>query len=90
MHDIINLEKMKTRLLIIIGIIIVASVTVIFATSFSNDKYITVSDNTPEQLKKVLRICTASNVFVGTLSFSYYNDTHKIDTVNCKWIENEN
>jgi len=81
---------MKTRTLIIIGIIIVASVTAIFATSFLNDKNFIISDNTPEQLKTILRICTASNVFVGTVSFSYYNDTHTIDTVNCKWIENEN
>ncbi len=76
---------MKTRLVIIIGIIIVASAATIFATNFLNDKNFTISDNTPEQLKTILRICTASNVFVGTVSFSYYNDTHKIDTVNCKW-----
>ena len=81
---------MKTRLVIIVGIIIVASVTAIFATSFLNDKNFIISDNTPEQLKKILKHCTASNVFVGTVSFSYYNDTYTIDTVNCKWIENEN
>jgi hypothetical protein len=82
---------MKTRVLIIIGIIIaIGIVTMILTMNFSEDKNITVSDNTPEQLKTILRICTASNVFVGTVSFSYYNDTHTIDTVNCKWIENEN
>lgn len=80
---------MKNRLLIIIGIIIVVSVTAIFATGFLNDKNITTSDNTPEHLKGILEHCFGSKVFVGTVSLSYYNDTHTIDTVNCKWIENE-
>lgn len=77
---------MKPRFLIIIGIIIVASVSIIFATSFLNDKNITVSDNTPEHLKRILEHCFGSKVFVGTVNLSYYNDTHSIDTVNCKWV----
>ena len=61
------------------------SVTTIFATNFLNDKNITVSDNTPEHLKGILEHCFGSKVFVGTVGLSYYNDTHSIDTVNCKW-----
>ncbi len=77
--------------MIIIGIIIaIGSVTTILTMNFSEDKNITVSDNTPEHLKGILEHCFGSKVFVGTVSLSYYNDTHTIDTVNCKWIENEN
>lgn len=77
---------MKTRLLIIIGIIIViGSVTTIFAIDFLNDKNITVSDNTKAQLKAILEYCIDSKVLVGTVGLSYYNETHSIDTITCEW-----
>jgi hypothetical protein len=82
-------KKMKTMTLIIIGIVVVASITAIFTTDFLNDKKITASDNTPEQLRTILKHCIDSKIFVGTVSLSYYNDTHKINNVNCKWVENE-
>lgn len=77
---------MKSRLLIIIGILVVmASVTIILTMNFFDDKKTTILDNTPEQLKAVLGHCIDSKDLADVVGLSYYNDTHFIDTITCEW-----
>jgi len=92
---------MKTRLLRIIGIIVVmGSVITILSMIFLDDKKTTVYDNTQEQLEAILEHCIDSKDLVDTIGLSYFNDTHFIDTITCEWqgidkgittkMENEN
>ena len=92
---------MKTRLLLIIGILaVMTSVTTILTMNFLDDKKTTMFDNTPEQLKAILKHCIDSKDLVDTVGLSYFNDTHFIDTIACEWqridkgivteMENEN
>ncbi len=46
-----------------------------------------VSDNTAEQLEAILEHCIDSKDLVDTIGLSYDNGTHRIDTVNCKWVD---
>jgi len=79
---------MKSRLLIIIGIIVVmGSVITILSMTFLDDKKTTVYDNTSEQLEAVLEYCIDSKDLVDTIGLSYFNDTHFIDTNTCNWQE---
>ena len=81
---------MKTRLLIIIGIVVaLGSLTTILAMNFLDDEKTTVSDTSPKQLEAIMEYCIDSKVLVDTVGLSYYNDTHFIDTITCEWQKHD-
>lgn len=49
----------------------------------------TAYDPSSVQLDAILEHCIDSKDLVETIGLSYSNDTHYIDTVNCKWQEIE-
>ena len=82
---------MKTRLLIIIGIVLIISIICIVILNH----YISVQrefelNNTPEQLKEIIDNCncqadperTCEHTFID-----WQNSTHYIDNNICKWQE---
>ena len=77
---------MKTRLLIIIGIIVaLVSMAMILAMNFLDDQKTTAYDSSIEQLEAILEYCIDSKDLVDTIGLAYHNNTHSIDTVTCKW-----
>jgi len=81
---------MKSRVLIIIGIVVaLGSLTTILAMNFLDDEKTTVSDTSPKQLEAILEYCIDSKVLVDTVGLSYYNNTHFIDTITCEWQKHD-
>jgi len=83
---------MKTRFLIIIGVVI-ALVSILVIDYFDKLSFNPFS-NLPYQLQRVLDYCEEkkNGHDMNLIGLHYYNATHYIDNTNCKWdkIENEN
>ena len=47
--------------------------------------FTTIYKSSDKQLEIILEYCIDSKDLIDTVGLSYYNDTHSIDTVNCKW-----
>lgn len=78
---------MKTRLLIMIGIVafvLVGIVSVITVMSFNANENV-VYDGSLQQLEAILSHCVDQKDLIDTAGLAYFNDTHRIDTVDCKW-----
>ena len=81
---------MKTRLLIIIGVIVIGIITalgIIFIFIFDYSPTLPIVKS---QLQMVIDYCNDTSQVKNAILYYHSNDTHSIDNIDCKWKLHQN
>ena len=81
---------MKTRLLIIIGVIVIGIITVLGIMFIFNFDYSPTMPIVESQLQMVIDYCNDTSEVKNAILYYHSNETHSIDNIDCEWKLHQN